>query len=119
MGQADGKCFVVLQSFVVGTDLAVCQSQDETLERLHGIVHEDQLKRSQPLLFACSHLVQVWILCRESSDAEDQIQLCQLVMALDLVGFCDPVLIDAQEGRLVKDREQRSPFLEVDVDASV
>jgi hypothetical protein len=41
------------------------------------------------------------------------------VIALDLLGIGDKLLIDVQEGGLVKDREEGSPFLEVDVDAAV
>lgn len=41
------------------------------------------------------------------------------MIALDLLGIGNKLLIDVQEGGLVKDREEGSPFLEVDVDAAV
>jgi hypothetical protein len=41
------------------------------------------------------------------------------MIALNLLRVGNELLIDAKESRLVKHREQRSPFLEVDVDASI
>lgn len=109
----------MLKPLVVWANLAVCQSQDEALESLHRIVHEDSLQGPLPLLFTRSHVLKIRVLARQGGDAKYEIQLCELVIALHLVRLCDPVLIRAQKGRLMKDWEERGPFLEVDVDASV
>ena len=41
------------------------------------------------------------------------------MIALDLLGVGDKLLVNSEEGWLVKDGEERSPLLEVDVDASI
>lgn len=41
------------------------------------------------------------------------------MIALDLLGVGDELLVNSEKSGLVKDGEERSPFLEVDVDTSI
>lgn len=41
------------------------------------------------------------------------------MIALNLFGIGHKLLINVEESRLVKNREERSPLLEVDIDASI
>lgn len=67
----------------------------------------------------CCQLIQVRSRRRKPSEAENEVQLGNLVIALDLFGVGDKLLIDAQKCRLVKSGEQGRPFLKVYIDASV
>jgi hypothetical protein len=52
-------------------------------------------------------------------DAEDEIQLCNLVMAFDLFGVGHELFIYTEERGLMQNGEERGPFLEVDVYSSI
>ena len=119
MGEADGDGLVVLHALVVGAHGAVDEGEDQALQRVHGVVHEDGLERAVPLLLAHGDLLQVGLLARQGGDAEHQVQLSQLVVVLHLVGIGHELFVDAQEVGLVHYGEQRRPLLEVDVDAPV
>lgn len=119
MRQPDGNALVVLEALVVGPDGAIHHGEEQTLQGDHGVVHEDCVQGPLPLRLAGGNLLEVGLLARQSGDAEDEVELGELVVVPNLLRVDDKLLVCSQEGRLVQHREQGRPLLEVDVDASV
>jgi hypothetical protein len=101
MRQADGDGFVVLKSLVIGSDCAVHQGQDQALQSDHSIVHENGIKGPLPLQLTSGDLFEIGIIGGESGNAEEEIELCELVVVFDLFRIGDELLVYFEERRLV------------------
>ena len=119
VGKSDGNTLVVLKSLVVSAHGAVEKSKGEALEGVHSVLHENGIESLAPLLLTCGKLWKIGSIRRQAGNVENQVKLSELVIALDFLGIGDELLVDSEKSGLVKNGEERSPFLKVDVDASI
>ena len=119
MRKTNRNTLVMLEALVICPHGAVEECKSEALEGVHSVLHKHGVERLAPLYLAGSKLGHVRGIRGETGNVEDEVELGELVIALDFLGIGHKLLIDAEEGRLVKNREQGSPLLEVDIDASI
>src|SRR6266699_5160395 len=106
MRQANSNAFVVLQPLIISPDGAVDQSQDQALEGIHGVVHQDSIQGPLPLEFTSRDLVEIGLFTRQGSDAEHKVELRKFVAILHLVRAGNEFFVDAEKSRLVEDGKQ-------------